>query len=213
MFLRDALPLPLLTLLSASCLLLPLTNAAGQAGLNQEYQIQEITPAVIQSPQFNIGGGPSKRTKPKEWLEVEVEFSWEPREQPEIPYTDELTLTYYILLNNISQEYPQGALLVGSVDHVYVPMGKEKRSVMYVSPRTLERYFGGKVPTTLNQMIQAVGVSMSVRGQVVAQNATKGENPWWQNMQQIPNSVLNKNDTPFKPLFWDYYEPIKSDNR
>jgi len=186
------------------------TDASAQAGLNQEFVIDKITPTFVATPSY--GAGPSKRTDKKDWLEVEVEFTWKPSQQPEVPYTDELTITYFILLDNKSKEYPQGALLTGQVTHVDVPVGKDLRSVMYVSPRTIERYFGGRPPTTTNQALQAVGVEISARGQTVAQNATKGDQPWWQQMQQIRGSVLDKNQTPFAPLYWDYYEPIKNDN-
>jgi len=210
---RAALPSALIGLSTALLLQTATPNAAAQAGINQEFKIDEITPSFVNTPDYNLGSGPSKRTQSAEWLEVEVEFSWEPSQQPEIPYVDELTIKYYILLNNKSKEYPQGALLVGEVTHVNVPVGKERRSVMYVSPRTLERFFGGRAPNTVNQAIQAVGIEITGRGQIVAQNATKGNEPWWQTLQQIQGEVLDKNNSPFAPLFWDYYEPIKAENR
>jgi hypothetical protein len=32
---------------------------------------------------------------------------------------------------------------------------------------------------------------------------------WYANMSQVSGFVLNKNETPFAPLYWDRYEQIK----
>ena len=55
-------------------------------------------------------------------------------------YADELTFNYYILLKNKSALYPQGTLLVGSVTHTSIPQERDMHSVVYISPRTLERF-------------------------------------------------------------------------
>jgi hypothetical protein len=188
---------------------LPLVAHAQQA--NTEFKITKITPDLVTTPEYNFSFGPKgkKVAKNKNFLEVEVSFDWQPRAaKPE--FLDELTFNYYILLNNKDRENPQGTLLVGSVTHVAIPQSKALNSVMYVSPRTLERFFAGKVPGTAAAAITDVGVTITKQGQLVADFSWKGKGQWWSSMQQVPGYVLNKNETPFAPLAWDYYEAIKA---
>ena len=177
----------------------------------KDFQILKITPDLATTPEYNFAFGPKNKKvqKNKDWLEVEVSFEWQPREQkPE--FLDELTFNYFILLNNKSRENPGGTLLTGTVTHVAIPQAKGLNSVMYVSPRTLERFFEGKIPSTASSAITDVGVIITKQGQTVAEASWKGRGQWWSALQQVSGYVLNKNDTPFAPLAWDYYEAIKA---
>lgn len=174
----------------------------------EEFAISKIDFALQESPKMSGSGYDKKVTRPSSWLEVEVTFDWTPRAAEPL-YLDELTLNYYILLNNKSKDFPQGALLVGSVNHVSVGQGKGLKSVMYVAPRTLERFFGGKIPNTANQAVAGVGVTISKAGQVVAESSTSGKGQWWTTYQQTQGYVLNKSETPFAHLGWDYFEAVK----
>lgn len=161
-----------------------------------DYAIVKVQPSVIRTPQYNFTGD-QRRTGPAlQWLEVEVNF------MSNVPFTDEMTFRYYILLG--------GKCLTGEVTHVSIPKGRDLYSVMYVSPRTLEQVLGGKVIT--GSSIENVGVQMLLKGQVVDTKSFKdiGNPQWWQSMQQLPGLVFNKNETPFAPLYWDRYEAIKA---
>ncbi|MEO6847967.1 MAG: Amuc_1102 family pilus-like protein [Chthoniobacterales bacterium] len=175
-----------------------------------DFEITKIDPSFQKTPQYNVQYGPQILPRSKDWLEVDVEFSWDPRGRVESKYTDELTFTYYILLNNKSPQNPHGTLLTGQVTHVAIAIGKGMRSVMYVSPKTLERFFDGKIPSTPAVGVIDVGVTITKQGQLVASKSWKGVGPWWSNQQQTAGYVLNKNETPYAPLFWDHYEAIKS---
>jgi len=83
-------------------------------------------------------------------------------------------------------------------------------SVMYISPRTLERFFDGKAPGTAASALVDVGVTITKQGQLVAEKSWKGKGQWWSSLEQVNGYVLNKNETPFAPLAWDYYEAIKA---
>lgn len=159
------------------------------------YSILKVTPSVIRTPQYSFVGDQRRTGQALQWLEVEVNF------QSNVPFTDELTFRYYILVG--------GKCLTGEVTHVSIPRGRDLYSVMYVSPRTLDQVLGGK-PLT-GAAIENVGVQMVLKGQVVDTKSFKdvGNPQWWQNMQQIPGLVFNKNETPFAPLYWDRYEAIK----
>ncbi|HEY5777123.1 MAG TPA: Amuc_1102 family pilus-like protein [Terrimicrobiaceae bacterium] len=182
--------------------------AFGQAQ-NTDYQILKIEPQFLESPAYGGARYDKRGAKAKEWLEVEVTFEWQPRLR-DPKYTDELTFNYYILLKNKSPLYPQGTLLVGSVTHTSIPQERDMHSVVYISPRTLERFFDGRVPGNVEQALVDVGVTVTKQGQEVAATSWKSRTgSWWPQFQQTPGFVLNKNETPFAPLAWDYYEAIK----
>jgi hypothetical protein len=164
-----------------------------------EFQLTRITKNLISTPQFVFTGAeqfvPNQRDR---WLEVEVEFGAAPA------FTDELTFKYFILLT--------GRLLTGEVTHTNIAAGRDNRSVMYVSPKTLARFLNNR-PVTPN-VVQNIAV------QIVQQGAVKDElslvrapAQWFSTIPQVTGFVLNKNETPFAPLYWDRYEQIKTPTR
>ena len=155
-------------------------------------KLGKIKPEIVKTPDFTIKSGPEKRSKTGEWLEVEVDFETKAEE------IDEMTFEYTIMFEN--------KLLVGQVTHVNIPKGREHYSVMYVSPRTLEKLTGGKTVTASN--VQNVWVVASKQGQVFDQAAVK--NVAIPNLAKLPGMILNKMETPFAPLYFDRYEAIKT---
>lgn len=198
-------------------ILAALTLSAGLQGQalaqqpNTEFQIVSITPDLVTTPEYSISYGPKNKkvSKNKDFVELEVTFDWQPRAK-DPSFLDDLTLNYYVLLNDKSRENPKGTLLTGSVTHTAIPQAKGMNSVMYISPRTLERFFEGKAPSTINAAIVDVGVTITKQGQLVAEKSWKGKGQWWSALQQVNGYVLNKSETPFAPLAWDYYEAIKA---
>lgn len=176
----------------ASLLLFTLSSFGQRA----DYVIKKISPAVITSPVISYNLGPQHPYgRSQQWLEVEVNF------QSYVDWTDEVTVRYYILLD--------AKCLTGEVTHVNVPRALDLYSVMYVSPRTLQRALNGKQLTGSD--IVDVGVQLINKGQVLTTKSFKaqGAQQWWQNLQQVTGLVLNKNQTPFSALIWDRYEEIK----
>lgn len=165
------------------------------------YEIRKISPAVIQTPDFQYQGE-KRRSDPAKWLEIEVEF--EANSGTAHRATDELTFKYYVLIN--------GTLFVGEVTHVNI-MDGNGISVMYVAPGTLTRVMQGK--TLTGSSIENIAVEINKQGAVQStMSYAKGSKPmWWQSMTQIPNLVVNKNQTPFAPLYWDRYPEIKPQSR
>ena len=149
----------------------------------------------VSTPQFSYSGAQQYPTNQRDrWLEVEVEFAAAPE------FTDDLTFKYFILLN--------GKLLTGEVTHTNVAAGRENRSVMYVSPRTLARFMG-KNGITPNG-VQNIAVQILQKGAIkdeLSFNRATGQ--WYAGLAPVSGFVLNKNETPFAPLYWDRYEQIK----
>ena len=188
------------SLLSLS-LFLPLVASAQPRAVAQpraaiDFQITKITKSLVSTPQFAYTGAPSYPTNQRDrWLEVEVEFAAAPE------LTDELTFKYYILFN--------GNLLTGEVTHVNIPAGRENRSVMYVPPRTLARFANNR-PIAENSC-QNVAVQIVQQGTVKAEaSLNRAPSQWFAALPQVSGFVLNKDQTPFAPIYWDRYQQIKS---
>jgi len=96
-------------------------------------KLGKVQAAVVKTPDFSLKLGPEKRSKSGDWLEIEVEFETKAEE------IDEITFQYTVMFEN--------KLLDGQVTHVNIPKGREHYSVMYVSPRAIEKLTGGKALT------------------------------------------------------------------
>jgi hypothetical protein len=165
-----------------------------------DYSINKISPALVQTPNIQFQGTPKPAVSPRQWLEVEVEF------RSNIETTEEMTLKYFVYLG------PLKKCLTGTVTHVDVPKGNNLLSVMYLSPRAIARLTGGKNFNMAD--VQEVAVQILVKDQPVAQKSMKGTpGEWWatDKVEKI-SGLLNKNQTPFSPLYPDRYEAIKSES-
>jgi hypothetical protein len=160
-----------------------------------EFQITKITKNLIPTPQFAYAGAQRQTNQRDRWLEVEVEFTATP------DLTNELTFKYYILFN--------GTLLTGEVTHINVPGGRENRSVMYIPPRALARFANNRAIT--ENSCQNIAVQIVQQGAVKAEASLNRAQPqWYEPLPQVSGLVLNKDQTPFAPLYWDRYEQIKT---
>src|SRR5678816_3957033 len=161
-----------------------------------DFQLLKINSNFISSPQFTYTGAEQFQADQRErWLEVEVTLACAPE------FTDELTLKYFILVN--------GKLLTGEVTHVNIPAGRENRSVMYVTPKTLQRLMLGRAVT--NNALQNTAVQLMQQGALKDElSAQRAAPQWYATLPQVGGLVLNKNETPFAPLYWDRYCQIKA---
>jgi hypothetical protein len=161
-----------------------------------DFQLLKINTNFISSPQFTYSGAEQFPADQRErWLEVEVTFACAPE------FTDELTLKYFILFN--------GKLLTGEVTHVNIPASRENRSVMYVTPKTLQRLMPGR--TVTNNALQNAAVQLVQQGALKDEISAQRVAPQWHaTLPQVAGLVLNKNETPFMSLYWDRYCQIKT---
>ena len=165
----------------------------------QNVKIDKVQPAVVTSPQFQVIGTEPKRVPPAlKWFEIEVEF-----EVKGVDLVDELTLKYDVLIN--------GKLCPGEITHINIPKGTGRYSVMYISPRNLDRITGGK-PLNIG-MIDNIWVTMSRQGQTLFVSSLKGKGVPVPNLPQMPGMLTPKSETPFQVLWWDRYEAVKLPTR
>jgi hypothetical protein len=71
----------------------------------------------------------------------------------------------------------------------------------------------GRRPVT-STSIQNIAVQIVQQGAVKAEmSLERGQPQWFTSLPQVAGLVLNKNETPFAPLYWDRYEQIKTPAR
>lgn len=165
-------------------------------------QIKPITPLQPKRPRPISPGEPQPT-----WLEFEVDFDT----AEEFP---ELQLRYSIILKS-GQTFK---LAEGEVTHVDVGRGKDRHSVMYIGPKSLNKITEGK-PFTLQNISacwvdvmvagEAVGGAFKPFGGVTLDAVTKQKDK----LDKITDTLLNKTQTPFSPLYYDYYEAVKPSSR
>ncbi len=152
---------------------------------------------MITTPQYTYLGGLQITANQRDlWLQVETEFT------STADVADDVVFKYYIAIN--------GRVLTGEVTHVNVLGGRGLRSVMFASPKVLARFNGGRTVTA--NSIQNIAVQIVQQGTVKDETSMlRAPNPkWFTSMPQAPGLLLNKNETPFAPLYWDRYEQIKT---
>ena len=173
--------------------------AHGQAPIvvtARNVKVEKIEPTFNSTPQFNVQGTTEKRMAPLKWLEIEVAF-----EVKDVELVDELTLKYDVLIN--------GRLCPGEVTHINIPKGRDRYSVIYMSPRNLDRLTGGK-PVTPGT-VDNIWVTLSRQGQSLGvfswkeKDKTRGV----PNLPQTAGMLSPKSETPFQVLWWDRYEAVK----
>ena len=158
-------------------------------------KLGKIKVEAVKTPEFSLKSGGDKKTRSGDWIEIELEFDTKAEE------IDELTLEYTVQV----QGEKEVKLLDGLVTHIDIPKGREHFSVMYISPRSLEKLTGGK-PVNAG-IVQNVWVIAKRKGQQLDQLAVK--NVAIPALPHTPGVLLSKPETPFAPLYFDRYEAIK----
>jgi hypothetical protein len=170
----------------------------------------------IQSP--DVGGNTGvKNWKAKDWLEAEVKFKVEMPKSYKEKFVDSVTVKWFVAIKN-----PSGsgyALLEKEVTHVNVAVDEDVYSSVYLSPSAIMRISGRERAS--KSVVSHVGGEILVNGTSIETNkdryfSSKGKPGWWVSSKlskydRIP--LLNKNETPFKFLWWDRYAEIKPERR
>lgn len=169
--------------------------APAQTDLPNEFSLTKVTRNLITAPQFSYSGAEQFQADQRQaWLQIEAEFTARP------VFTSELTVKYFILV--------AGRLITGEVTHVNISAGSEVRSVMYVPPAALA-HLNNNRPLTIAS-IQNVAVQIVQGGTAKSEmSATRAPAGWFAKLTPLFGFVLNKNETPFAPLYWDRYAQIK----
>lgn len=169
-------------------------------------------PVVEVLPSPNIDGGISKRFSPKDWIEIEVPIRIKRKPEPESGYLDNVTVKWYILVENPSKNV-KFLKLTETIQHINLPIDEEVYSSVYLSPSTLRKMTGNSKASA--STIVGTGCEVLVDGVLVGtvSKGPGGERWWTKSSAQVATSenfkLLTKADTPFAPLWWDRYLEIR----
>lgn len=182
------------------------------AGKRIEVPPSGVKVTLIGSPEFVplIKGQLPKKPRPivqgepaPIWIEFETDFD----SAEEFP---ELLFKYSILLK--TSGVPK--LLEGEVTHIDVAKGKDRHSVMYIAPKTLNRLAEGKAFNPTNILAQWVEVFAG--GESIGGNFKSNQGLTYDKvakdkdkLDRVSDVFVSKAQTPFAPYFWDYYEAVK----
>ena len=205
-------------LLLAAAIFLALASGPARAQSAVKCEIEKLEAALIPSPQTESSySKESAQGEFSPWLEIDVEIDIPQPTKNGPKLGEDLTVNYYILLNNKSlTEDGKATLLTGSVSHAEYLFGKGLHVGAFVAPQTLLKFFDGEAPGKINQAIIDIGVTISDSTGVIARKASesqvRGDKGWWDSTEkftEVTGRVLAKSDTPFADLSWDYYLPEK----
>lgn len=189
-------------------------------GKEKLVDFKDIKIAIQKTPDFTLKGGTTdKRVRPKDWIEIEPEFKVaRPKDAKKAEVIPDLSFKYYVYLNGSTKE--NARVLTGEVIHTNVPIDEVIHSVMYISPSTVLRVTGR--PEGNAQLVLGYAVEVSSGGSVVGYfskfqgstsvNPNDKDKRWFELPSAPPKDeggLLNKVQSPFAPLWADYYADIK----
>jgi|SRR5678815_160686 hypothetical protein len=160
-----------------------------------DLKVGKVEVGTPTTPEYQTKSGDLKRYKLGKWIEMELSYDTKKA-------VDELTFKYTVQI--------EGKLYDGEVTYASIAEGRDHYAVMYVSPKAIDGLLKGKPLTTA--VIDNVWVDVSKSGQKMAPTvALKGDK--MPNLPHISGIVLNKDETPFAPLYYDRYEALKNTRR
>lgn len=190
-------------------LVLPASVATAQ------YKIDIEKPEIVEITSPDLGAGISKKTfKPKDWMEIELKFKIEAKDKDKL-FADRLTVKWYVAAKNPEKNGRGFIMLEKEITHVNVPLKEDIYISVYLSPNSIKRLTGGDKISKSD--IKDVGGQILIDGQqpvdkhkgYFTKDAKAG---WWtagslSRYDKIP--LLNKNETPFKVMWWGRYAEIE----
>lgn len=192
-------------------LALAVTGLQAQTAPAVKVDIKPLKFTNVQTPQFQASNVPSRNWRPKDWLEIDMEFDIK------LPTTaggrngslSSMTVNYYLAMSTTSKD-GRRQVIKGSLEYVDIPASERCHALAYVSPAMLRRIL--EKDTFQPSDVTGWGVEVIVEGQRVAGDGSiKG--PWWEKADGLSindNTMLPKKDTPFAILWGDYDVGVKN---
>ncbi len=160
-----------------------------------EYDIKKIDVNLVSTPEYQVNP-PAKQVRSKKWIAIDITFEAKP------DFTDELQINYYVFFAK--------RLFYGQVTHVSIQKGRDLHSVAYISPSAIAEILQGRQLNLSDVENVAVTITKPGIGAAIAEKTLKpGTGKWWEAFKREEGFILNKSQTPFAPLSWDYYEALK----
>lgn len=180
----------------------PLGAQTPQINPAELINLDSIEAELIYSPKYavDIRGKSVDRDGKLEWLMVKAEYD------TVLQWTDEITFTFYVLLEGDVQNLPEGAepmnIFSGTVTVVNVPRVRDGETTMFLDPYTLARY--GK-PTYVAVVVTIDGKTAA--GMAYPESSTASE--WWKKKTPNQTPLLTRDKTPYALIEIDKQNTIK----
>lgn len=177
--------------------------------------VEADKPKFDDLPSPDISVAKSKKFKPKDWLEVEMKFKvkMDPKNYKE-KFVDKVTVKWYVAVKVKIDGKEKVRLLEKEVNYVNVPTDEDLYASVYLSPAAVKRISGGD--RAAKGVVEAVGGEIRINGsEAVKQSGyfttlPRSKGKWWEELSPYNKIPLrNKNETPFKFLWWDRYPEIQ----
>ncbi len=160
-----------------------------------DFEIKKVEVNLVTTPEYQVNP-PAKQVRSKKWIAIDVTFDAKPE------LTDEIQINYYVYFNK--------RLFYGQVNHVAIMKGRDLHSVAYISPSAIAQILQGRQLNLSDVENIAVTITAPGIGAAISEKTLKpGTGKWWEALKREEGFVLNKSQTPFAPLSWDYYEALK----
>lgn len=175
--------------------------------------VKRVTVGEQQTPQFTASNVKEKRWRPKNWIEVDVEFDIKlPADAGGRNGTYAgMQLNIFLALQHTNKEGKR-EVITGTLDLMNIPAGETCHALAYVSPATMKSIFQ-KDNVIASTDIQGWGIEFVAEGKRIAGDSSIGKSPWWEKTESftmMQGALLNKLETPFATLWGDYDVPVKA---
>lgn len=205
-FLRNALSLTF----STAILGFSAASAFGQAA-----KVIGEKPAFDDLPSPEFSGGKQKSFKPKDWLEIEAKLKVALAPAPASKTCEKLTVKWYVAVKNPEKSNSM-LLLTKDIEYVNIPLDEDIYVSVYLSPSSVKRLTG--IDKGGKSAVEYVGYEVLINGVKAVEETNKGKAGWWNAASdKISRSetvqLLTKDESPFKPMWWDRYAEVRVEKR
>jgi hypothetical protein len=174
--------------------------------------IKKVDVKEQQTPIFTAGNVNEKRWRPKNWIEVDVEFDIKlpPEAGGREGTFPAMQMNIYLPLQHIGKDGKR-TVLQGTLDLINIPADGACHALAYVSPATM-KLITQKANMTVSTDVQGWGAEVVIDAERRAHKASIGKDPWWEKTDGFTfmnGTVLSKAQTPFAILWGDYDVQVK----
>jgi hypothetical protein len=182
--------------------------------LKVKVDVKKVSVTEQQTPQYAAGNVKDKRWRPKNWVEVEVDFDIK------LPVDaggnkgsfGSMQLNVFLALQHKTKE-GKVEVLKGTLNLINIPAGETCHALAYVSPASMKSIFQ-KDNVLVSTDVSQWGVEFLVDGKRIAGDSSVGKQPWWDSpdaankFQMLEGVMVSKADSPFAILWGDYDVPV-----
>jgi len=178
--------------------------AAGQQR-RYKFSVKRFDMDTRRTPNYQAASSKASGSE-KEWVALQLDYELEDRSDRE--WIDELSLTWHVGLLPSDQK---PVVMQKTVTYSDVEEG-QKHAVMYLRPGFVERYYGNE---RIRSRDLKIYLEVRINGELAERLLIPEEKPtgWWEykepRVHRKDADLLNRMETPFAPLDFDYYEYIK----